>query len=55
VLPPEGEVFLDRSVYHPAMIRSGDVVTRAFDAIGWQWGGRWTSLVDYQHFERATR
>lgn len=51
VLPPEGEAFLDRSRYHPAFIREGDVVTSAFDAIGWRWGGRWTSLVDYQHFD----
>ena len=52
VLPPDGEQFLDRSRYHPAFIREGDVVTRAFDAIGWRWGGRWTSLVDYQHFDQ---
>lgn len=52
ILPPAGESYLDRAQYHPAFIREGDVVTRAFDAIGWRWGGRWNSLVDYQHFDR---
>ncbi len=52
VLPPEGVRWVDRRLYHPAMIRSGDVVTSAFATIGWRWGGQFTSLDDYQHFER---
>ena len=27
----------------------------AFDAIGWQWGGRWSSVKDYQHFSADGR
>ena len=23
---------------------------RAFASIGWEWGGDWQSLKDYQHF-----
>ncbi|MEM7275871.1 MAG: M15 family metallopeptidase [Actinomycetota bacterium] len=37
------------------MVVEGDVVVAAFDAIGWEWGGRWRSLVDYQHFSRTGR
>ena len=25
-------------------------VVRAFDARGWEWGGRWHGITDYQHF-----
>ena len=32
------------------MIVEGGVVTRAFDARGWEWGGRWSGIIDYQHF-----
>jgi hypothetical protein len=31
------------------MVVPGDVVIRAFAAIGWSWGGSW-STPDYQHF-----
>lgn len=45
------ERYLDRSKRLKGMVREGDVVTRAFDAIGWGWGGRWSgSVQDYQHF-----
>jgi len=32
------------------MIRHGDATWEAFAAVGWKWGGDWTSLKDYQHF-----
>jgi hypothetical protein len=50
ILPPEGVAFADRADVRPGMIVAGDVVTAAFAAIGWVWGGDWTSLKDYQHF-----
>ena len=50
VLPPEGQSFSDRSDVRAGMIIEGDAVTTAFDAIGWGWGGQWSSLKDYQHF-----
>ena len=52
VLPPASDDFTDRSIYHPAMIRPGDVVTRAFDDHRWVWGGDFQTLKDYQHFSR---
>ena len=52
VAPTEGETWRDRRIYHPAMIRPGDVVTRAFADAGWRWGGDFVGLKDYQHFQR---
>lgn len=52
VLPPAGEAYLDRSDVRPGMIVAGDVVVQAFTARGFEWGGNFTSLKDYQHFDR---
>ena len=51
VLPTAGAEFLDRTDVRPGMIVAGDVVTAAFAAEGFGWGGDYTSLKDYQHFE----
>jgi hypothetical protein len=32
------------------MVTPGGPVTRAFAAVGWQWGGEYRSLRDYMHF-----
>jgi hypothetical protein len=37
------------------MALEGNTLVRAFDAVGWGWGGRWTSPRDYQHFSRSGR
>jgi hypothetical protein len=50
VLPELASAYLDRTRPWPGMIRPGDVVTRAFAAIGWTWGGTWHSPVDRMHF-----
>lgn len=42
--------YRDRSQNLPGMIHDGDVVVRAFAAIGWEWGGYWSSGKDYMHF-----
>lgn len=55
VLPPSGEPFVDRSRSSPGMIHAGGAVVRAFAAIGWAWGGDWTSPKDYQHFSATGR
>jgi hypothetical protein len=49
VEPPAGRRYLDRSRARRGMVVPRDVVNRAFAAIGWSWGGRW-STPDYQHF-----
>jgi len=59
VAPPGSGHFatLDRSAGSavPAgTITSGDVVVRAFAAIGWRWGGSWAE-PDFQHFSASSR
>lgn len=55
VLPELAGAYADRDRDLPGMIHEGDEVTQAFDAIGWGWGGRWSSLKDYQHFSLRGR
>jgi hypothetical protein len=47
--------YLDRARHRPGMAFDGGALVRAFDAIGWGWGGRWTSAQDYQHFSASRR
>ena len=45
--------YLDRARHRSGMAFEGGALVRAFDAIGWGWGGRWTSAQDYQHFSAS--
>jgi hypothetical protein len=47
--------YLDRTRLRPGMAVEGGVLVRAFDAIGWGWGGRWSGAKDYQHFSASGR
>jgi hypothetical protein len=47
--------FLDRGRRRRGMAYEGGGLVRAFDAIGWGWGGRWTSVQDHQHFSASGR
>ncbi len=49
--PPGSERWANRSQVVPGMVVQGGPVVGAFDYVGWAWGGRWGSPVDYQHFE----
>ena len=55
VLPPAGRAFLTRSRARRGMAVEGGALVHAFDAVGWGWGGRWSSSRDYQHFSRSGR
>ena len=55
VTPPAGAAYTDRSTETPGLITAGGPVTRAFAAIGWGWGGNWSSGKDYQHFSSSGR
>ena len=52
---PASVPFVDRRRRRPGMAYEGGVLVRAFDAIGWGWGGRWMSVRDYQHFSASGR
>jgi D-alanyl-D-alanine carboxypeptidase len=47
--------YLDRSPARPGMAVEGGALVAAFDAVGWGWGGRWGSILDYQHFSVSGR
>ena len=50
ILPPNG-------IYNPnarGTLREDGAVVQAFEKRGWIWGGRWTSLKDWHHFEKPT-
>ncbi|MFL5931991.1 MAG: M15 family metallopeptidase [Gaiellaceae bacterium] len=55
VSPPAGRRFLDRSRARPGMAVDGGVLVRAFESVGWKWGGRWSGSRDYQHFSTTGR
>jgi D-alanyl-D-alanine carboxypeptidase len=47
--------YVERTPRRPGMAYEGGSLVRAFDEIGWKWGGRWTSVKDYQHFSASGR
>jgi hypothetical protein len=55
VSPPAGRRFLDRSRARRGMAVEGGLLVRAFEAVGWKWGGRWSGSRDYQHFSSNGR
>ena len=46
----KSEPYLDRSEDGQGVISSGGGVEAAFAKAGWQWGGNWSGVIDYQHF-----
>jgi len=51
VLPASGAAYTDRSDVRPGMLVDGDRAVTSFTSRGFDWGGHWTSLKDYQHME----
>ena len=47
--------YVRRAPFRPGMAVAGHALVRAFDAVGWGWGGRWTGARDYQHFSASGR
>ena len=42
----------DKSVSQMAMLLPEDAAVKIFKKFGWQWGGDWSSVKDYQHFSK---
>ena len=55
VLPELASSYLDRSWRRPGMVLPGGVVTRAFAAVGWTWGGTFSTVHDPMHFSANGR
>jgi hypothetical protein len=53
VAPERALAYVSRTWRRPGMVFEGDVATKAFAAIGWGWGGRWSSLRDWMHFSQS--
>ncbi|MEU4537386.1 M15 family metallopeptidase [Streptosporangium sp. NPDC023825] len=53
--PPNAKDYVRRPLDRPGVINPGDDVVRAFEKIGWVWGGSWSSSKDYQHFSQNGR
>lgn len=51
--PAAGQEFLVRTNHRPGMAYPGSPLNDAFAAVGWRWGGVWTSNPDYQHFSAS--
>lgn len=52
VYPPDGRKYLNRDVDPAGSINGSGHVVKRFLKAGWKWGGDWTNLKDYQHFEK---
>ncbi|MFC4063027.1 M15 family metallopeptidase [Planomonospora corallina] len=45
--------FVKRPLDAPGVINPGDKVVKAFERLGWEWGGYWSGVKDYQHFSKG--
>ncbi len=52
VEPEAAREYADRTVDFPHKITDDDVCCKLFRSRGFQWGGAWNSVKDYQHFEK---
>lgn len=52
VSPRKGQDYIERNEDVKGMITKGDACYNAFTKRGWTWGGEWSNLKDYQHFEK---
>jgi hypothetical protein len=50
VSPANGQAYADRTRRDPAVIRAGHAVVRAFESVGWSWGGSSTPAKGFGVF-----
>ena len=50
--PSTGRPYVDRKRSFPYKIDESDLAYKLFKKHGFQWGGHWRSVKDYQHFEK---
>lgn len=52
IQPATATAFVDRKKDFPHKIDEKDFCKEVFISFGFQWGGNWRSVKDYQHFEK---
>ncbi len=52
ILPLSGKKYADRTKSYPGKITKDSFIYNEFIKHGWEWGGDWINLQDYQHFEK---
>lgn len=50
--PSTGKPYVNRNRSFPYKIDENDLAYKLFKQHGFQWGGHWKSVKDYQHFEK---
>lgn len=55
VEPANGMPYIDRSQSFKYKIERNDLCCKLFKEHGFDWGGDWTSVKDYQHFEKPMK
>lgn len=53
--PKNATSYMDRSKIFPYKISKGDYCYKLFKKHGFQWGGDWKSIKDFQHFEKTKK
>ena len=51
LLPPNGSY----QPQTPGTFDANHPIVKKFIELGWDWGGNWTTLKDYQHFEKPLK
>lgn len=55
VLPENGEAYVNRNQSTKGMIHEDSPIVEIFKSRGWEWGGDWDVVKDYQHFQKPMR
>lgn len=53
VIPELASVFTDRTDVRPGMLT--DATVARFEEVGWGWGGRWSTSLDFMHLSATGR
>lgn len=53
IQPSNARPYVNRTSSFPCKITTSDLAYQLFVRHGFQWGGAWRSLKDYQHFEKV--
>lgn len=52
ILPHNARGYVNRHLFSPGKITRDSLIYREFTRRGWDWGGNWYDVQDYQHFEK---